>query len=538
MKLSNFDKNFMPLYITAFIMLVMMIAFDLKAEENNNDYIEEIVVVGSLEILDATDVSQDLSLIETLMPATSFVAGGYGGAALFNERGAQTVHTTVYRNGVPVNDAGAGWYDFAHDIVSGLESVKVVSGPNGVLYGSGSLGGTVFINDEISNQGVVRTGEDHQLLNVALFDAISITSFDVVNDSVRNDNTEQDDYKNTTIKSVKDVLGFTVAMSHVDYDYDYDNCYTASFSQSNDCLQSGEKTDISIRNNNLTLGYSNTDSEYFTEGVSTWQSDAKRYYFDARESFELGYPPAKLIAGITYDKEEYADENQDNVSGYATINFRDTFQVGARISEDATVYRVGYELEGLYGNFSTSYRNPTLYQQYGDSWVQPNLDLQPEEGMGIELGYIGFSLFSYKFEENIDYDGTISQYVNTGKYNTKGIRFQDAYPVPYGSLNVFLAYTDTDQPRVPEYKGSVSYFASIGNSTAELRYRGQFEREPGPYDGAVLEDISSIDFVLTRKVSDKFEVSLTVQDLLDDVTEILPGYNVGGQKIFLTFSVR
>jgi|11_taG_2_1085331.scaffolds.fasta_scaffold00311_16 outer membrane cobalamin receptor len=538
MKLGNFDKNFMPLYITAFIMLVMMIAFDLKAEENNNDYIEEIVVVGSLEILDATDVSQDLSLIETLMPATSFVAGGYGGAALFNERGAQTVHTTVYRNGVPVNDAGAGWYDFAHDIVSGLESVKVVSGPNGVLYGSGSLGGTVFINDEISNQGVVRIGEDHRLLNVALFDAISITSFDVVNDSVRNDNTEQDDYKNTTIKSVKDVLGFTVAMSHVDYDYDYDNCYTASFSQSNDCLQSGEKTDISIRNNNLTLGYSNTDSEYFTEGVSTWQSDAKRYYFDARESFELGYPPAKLIAGITYDKEEYAGENQDNVSGYATINFRDTFQVGARISEDATVYRVGYELEGLYGNFSTSYRNPTLYQQYGDSWVQPNPNLQPEEGMGIELGYIGFSLFSYKFEENIDYDGTISQYVNTGKYDTKGIRFQDTYPVPYGSLNVFLAYTDTDQPRVPEYKGSVSYFASFGNSTAELRYRGQFEREPGPYDGAVLEDISSIDFVLTRKVSDKFEVSLTVQDLLDDVTEILPGYNVGGQKIFLTFSLR
>lgn len=535
---KNFHLNFLPLYGVLVFMLLMAFAHEANGEENNNDYIEEIVVVGSLELLDISDVSQDLSLIETLMPATSFVAGGYGGASLFNERGAQTVHTTVYKNGVPVNDAGAGWYDFAHDIVSGLESVKVVSGPNGVLYGSGSLGGTVFINDEISNQGVVRIGEDHQLLNVALFDSISITSFDVVNDSVRNDNTEQDDYKNTTIKSVNDVLGFTVAMSHVDYDYDYDNCYTASFSQSNDCLQSGEKTDISIRNNNLTLGYSNTDSEYFTEGVSTWQSVAKRYYFDARESFELGYPPAKFIAGITYDKEEYAGENQDNVSGYATINFRDSFQLGARISEDATVYRVGYELEGLYGNFSTSYRNPTLYQQYGDSWVQPNLDLQPEEGMGIELGYLGFSLFNYKFEENIDYDGTISQYVNTGEYETKGIRFQDSYPVPYGSLNIFLAYTDTDQPRVPEYKGSMSYFASVGNITAELRYRGQFERKPGPYDGAVLEDISSIDFVLTRKVSDKFEVSLTVQDLLDDVTEILPGYNVGGQKIFLTFSLR
>ena len=110
--------------------------------------------------------------------------------------------------------------------------------------------------------------------------------------------------------------------------------------------------------------------------------------------------------------------------------------------------------------------------------------------------------------------------------------------MPYGSLSVFLAYTDTDQPRVPEYKGSISYYAVVGSTTAELRYRGQFDRMPGPYDGAVLEDISSFDFVLTRKVTDKFEVSFTIQDLLDDVTEVLPGYDVGGRKIFLTLQYR
>jgi len=535
---KNFHRNFAPLYATIAFMVLMLVASEVKADVKNDDFIEEIVVVGTSEVQDATDLSQDLTVIETLMPTMSFTAGGYGGAALFNERGAQTVHTTVYKNGVPVNDAGSGWYDFAHDIVSGLESVKIVSGPNGVLYGSGSLGGTVFINDEISNQAVTRVGDDHTLVNVAMFNTISITSFDVSNDSVRNDNTEQDDYKNTTVKTVRDILGFKVAMSHVDYDYDYDNCYTASFSQSNDCLQSGEKTDISVRNNNFTLGYSQADSEYFTEGVSTWESEAKRYYFDAKESFDLGYPPATLIAGITYDKEEYAGEDQDNISGYATINFEDRFQLGARVSEDARVYRVGYQKDGFFGNLSTSYRNPTLYQLFGDSWVQPNPGLEPEEGMGLELGYLGFSAFAYDFKENIDYDGSISQYVNTGEYSTKGLRFQEAYSVPYGSLSVFLAYTDTDQPRVPEYKGSISYYAVVGLTTAELRYRGQFDRMPGPYDGAVLEDISSFDFVLTRKVTDKFEVSFTIQDLLDDVTEVLPGYDVGGRKIFLTLQYR
>ena len=534
----NFHLNFSPLYATVAFMLLMLCVGEVKGEESSDDFIEEIVVVGSSEMQDATEVSQDLTIIETLMPAMSFTAGGYGGAALFNERGTQTVHTTVYKNGVPVNDAGAGWYDFGHDIVTGLESVKVVSGPNGVLYGSGSLGGTVFINDKITNQAVVRAGNDHTLLNVALLDAISITSFDVTNDSVRNDNTEKDDYSNTTIKTVKELYGVTVAMSHTDYDYDYDNCYAADWSQSNDCLQTGEKTDVSLRNNNFTLGYSSSDSEYFTKGVSTWESEAKRYYFDARESFDIGYPAAKLIAGITYDQEEYAGEDQKNFSGYATINFQDRFQVGTRLSEDARVYRVGYALDGFFTNFSTSYRNPTLYQQYGDSWVQPNPNLEPEEGMGFEIGYMGISAFAYDFDQNIDYDGAISQYVNTGEYTTKGVRFKESYSVPYGSLSVKLGYTDTDQPRVPEYMGSIAYFFSFGDTTTEFRYRGQFERAPGPYDGAELEDISSIDFVLTRKISERFEMSFSIQDLLDDVTEILPGYDVGGRKMFLTIQYR
>ena len=143
-----------------------------------------------------------------------------------------------------------------------------------------------------------------------------------------------------------------------------------------------------------------------------------------------------------------------------------------------------------------------------------------------------------EFDQNIDYDGTISQYVNTGEYTTKGIRFKEAYSVPYGSLSVMLGYTDTDQPRVPEYMGSIAYFLSFGDTTTEFRYRGQFERAPGPYDGAELEDVSSIDFVLTRKISERFEISFSIQDLLDDVTEILPGYDVGGRKMFLTIQYR
>ena len=90
---KNFHLNFSPLYATVVFMLLMVCATEVKAEEESDDLIEEIVVVGSSETQDATEVSQDLTIIETLMPAMSFTSGGYGGAALYNERGTQNVHT-------------------------------------------------------------------------------------------------------------------------------------------------------------------------------------------------------------------------------------------------------------------------------------------------------------------------------------------------------------------------------------------------------------------------------------------------------------
>ena len=66
------------------------------------------------------------------MPAVT-VSGGYGAFMGYTDRGTQTVHTTIYRNGVPANDAGSGWYDFGHDFATGNEKVKIVNGPNSVL---------------------------------------------------------------------------------------------------------------------------------------------------------------------------------------------------------------------------------------------------------------------------------------------------------------------------------------------------------------------------------------------------------------------
>jgi outer membrane cobalamin receptor len=518
---------------------ILGLAFLLLPMGTLGDEIEEIIVVGSFELTDATDVSQDFTIIETVMPAMAFTAGGYGGFAGFNERGTQTVHTTVFRNGVPANDAGSGWYDFGHDLVSGLEEVKVVSGPNGVLYGSGSLGGTVFVNDSLSNQAVVRLGnEHHTLVNVTVLDSLSFTHFDVSNGSVRTDNSEEDFYVNSTAKFVKEINGITLATSYTDYEYDYDNCYTASSSQSNDCMQSGEKVSVSLRNENITVGYNSNNSDYYTEGVSTFDSDAERWYVDAREVFTIGSPTTDLVIGVTANHDKYAGFDADDLSAYAMINLDNKLQFGTRVSDDAFIYRGGYASNGFFVNASTSYRNPTLYELNGDAWVQPNSELDPEEAFGWEVGYLGVTYFNYRFQEGIDYDFSLSQYVNTGAYDSRGLRYMDQYPVPWGSFSVVAGYTDTDLPRAPKYKGRFSYFISVAETQYELVYTAQFDRQPGPYDGEFLEDVKTVDFVVTRDISSRLAVNLTVQDLFNKEIEILPGYGAGGRNVFLTLTYR
>ena len=153
--------------------------------------IEEVVVVGTSVYEAESNPSTDVLLLESLIPEAT-QAGGYGGFSGYTERGTQTIHTRVFRNGVPTNDAGSGWYDFGHDYATGSETIKVVNGVNSVLYGSGSLGGTIFIKDDLSKDvSVVRLGDKHQFMSHTA-KGFNLSYFNVDNGSVRSDNDESD----------------------------------------------------------------------------------------------------------------------------------------------------------------------------------------------------------------------------------------------------------------------------------------------------------------------------------------------------------
>jgi len=440
--------------------------------------IEEIVVLGSVTDSITTDTQLDFSLIETISIDQPFTQGGMGGFAGFRERGAQTIHTTVYRNGMPVNDPSTGWYDFGHIIPTGQELVTVSHGANSTLYGSGSLGGTVFIEDNITPGYTVRAGTDSALLSG------SVENFNLSyaygdNGSVMTTNNERDLYENFTARYKDEHISLAIT----DYSYDYDDCWGTD-----DCEQKGTTGNLSFRNDNFTLGYSWNYLDFYADGEKTYRSKADNVYFDARNTYN------DWTVGVTYNNGEEA---------YALYQPFDELQLSARVIDGHAVARVGIQVDEFSMGIGSGYRRPTDYEMEGDAWVAANPLLDPEESIGIDIGYGNFSAFRYDFKEGINYDWELAQFVNTGSYSTQGLRYSNDW--------LTLGYTDSDQPYIAEYRAKIQYkwaswtWTDLGVNTVDL----------------------------THRINNWY---FTLQDVFDNNYEIMPNYELGGRQFYVGYS--
>jgi len=507
--------------------------------------IEETVVVGQRITTTAVDPVHTSRLASAVLPAFTYNPGGYGGVIGFNQTGAQSVHTTVFVNGIPANEPGTGLYDFGHDIASG-QTVRYISGPNGVLYGSGSIAGTVLIEDTIDSGVIIRHGTDHSYASVAS-DSVQLLKFNSEHPSVRNDNTEKDRYSNVSGKFNYDFDRFTVTGKYTDYEYDYDNCYTASFSQSNDCRQIGDRYVLTASNDHFVLGRSENKAEFFTEQDSTFSNTSSRDYVKLMDTRSTTYGPNSLDDygwlfanftfdyGVDYSNEEYNEHSQQNIAGFFSTKIdlvHTKYSIGIRRGNDGqNSHRFGFEQGKLYASIGTSFRRPNLYELHGDSWVQSNPELEPEEGRGVEFGYGPIGFFKYRFHETIDYNYSDNIYYNAGKYNSKGVTYSQAF----GPVSVTARYTDTTQPRTPKYAGTIEATKDLWNTTFTATYAFNLDRKPGPYDGTVLEDLHKINVFATKDFNDII-LTLQIENLLNDEIEVVPFYSNIGRQFSLTLA--
>ena len=311
---KNFHINFSPLYFAIVVMLGMLIAFETKASE-----IEEVIVVAQQEKETKADPVEDESIIGIVMPAFTYPQGGPGGFIGYAERGAQTIHTSVFVNGIPANDPGAGWYDFGHDIAHG-QTVKVISGSNSVIYGSGSMAGTVLIQDTIEHGLTLKRGND-DYIRFAPVEQLEVSSYKGSIGSVRNDNDEKDEYVNKTARLNVDVGDFIIVGKFSEYEYDYDNCYDYNWGQSNDCLQDGKRYNIAIRNNYFTVGRNYNNADYTTAQDPTYSNESFRDYMRVGNQSELS-KNLTIAYGVDAERQTY-NTISTNSFGSTELNYED-----------------------------------------------------------------------------------------------------------------------------------------------------------------------------------------------------------------------
>ena len=561
----NFHINFSPMYAAFVWMILFSVAVCLSPKAQAEE-IEEVVVVGQQSTTIKADPLKGNSFIRALLPGHTWTAGGYGAFQGYNERGAQNVHTAVYKNGIPANLPGSAWYDFGNELATGQE-VKIITGANSVVYGSGSIAGTILIKDNIE-QGVTAIvgSQDHKMVSVAPAKWFQYTAMEINQDSVRNDNTEKDLYTNRNAKLNFDVQDFTITMDYTDYSYDYDNCYDSSFNQSNDCEQDGEKYNIAINNEYFTIGRTHDKADYYTGEWMSYANESSTDYLRVGDQLNLSNK-LQVGYGVDASHEKYQSLNneehsRDNYGANLNINadFAMKYNFGFRVgNEDQNALRFGLESGPFFLNVGNSYRRPTLYELHGDSWVDANPNLMPEEAIGYEIGFGVLSLFRYEFEEAIEYvpgyntevvvtpatydeDGNLlteavtenvwtnATYDNTGAYDTQGIRYSQWF----GNFMLTLKYTDTEQARVPKYVGVVKWNQSFGSHEFDITYRGQFERIPGPYDGDELENLENLSFRYIKTFANDLDLAFSIDNVLDEQVEVLPGYDNRGRQFMLT----
>ena len=556
----NFHINFSPLYFVFAVMVLMAISFNAEAEE-----IEEVVVVAQQVTTTETDPLTETHLISKVLPAYTWTAGGYGAFQGYNERGAQTIHTTVYRNGIPSNEPGSAWYNFGVDVVTG-EDIKIISGPNSVVYGSSSIAGTVLIKDTITKGFTLGAGSNsHRYLNLAPTNWIQYTELGVDNQA-RNDNTEVDAYSNKNVKLNVDVQDFTITAKFTNFEYDYDNCFDSSFESTNNCVQDGEKYNVAINNEYFTIGRTHQQSEYYSGDWMSYSNESSTDYVRIGDQTNLS-EKLQIAYGVDGSQEQYESLNnekhtRDNYGAYLNINaeFALNYNFGFRVgNEDQNAMRFGIEKNQFFFNAGTSYRRPNLYEINGDGFVDANLDLLPEEAVGYELGFGVLSIFMYDFEQAIEYQPGYSEdvvtidideegnatsttttvynnakYLNTGAYQTKGFRYSQTF----GAFGVMLKATDTEQARVPKYVAVLSYNQDFGSHNVNATYTGAYDRKPGEYDGDELEDLEKLNFGYVKTFDSNVQLAINLNNVLDEDTEVLPGYGTQGREIKLTIQRR
>ncbi|OBQ55432.1 TonB-dependent receptor [Tamlana sp. s12] len=360
---------------------------------------------------------------------------GAGGTSTASFRGTSASNTAVIWNGININSINNGQTGFNSLTVSLFDAIDIRSGGGSLEYGSGAIGGTIHLNDNlkfsndefVSNQFIASLGS-YDTYNGLYKLKISNSKW-TINAGLSYNQSENDypllgtDYKNTN--GAYENLGFNVSGSFLLTKFSKLNFYSSNYF--GERLFSGELPnptsandkyqDINYRN---LLVYTFDNKRLSHEAKLAYLFQEYRYFDDkASETFNFGlsdryllnynvsYRLPKWHATVSsYSEYESAFGKTDQITERNRKQFSQSFIYDQHINRilyfDAKIrkdfnsdyqvpftYALGLKVKPLNhffirANGSKNYRVPTYNDLYWPG--QGNLDLIPESALQSEVG--------------------------------------------------------------------------------------------------------------------------------------------------------
>jgi len=549
---------------------------------------EEIEREQAREVIDVLRKVPGLSITQS---------GSLGSATSIFMRGLNAHHTQLLIDGVEMADPSAGQpsYDFGHLMVTDIERIEIVRGPQSTLYGGDAMGGVIHIITK-KGQGQPRAnasaeyGSFHtknvktslsgsqQKVNYAL-SASYLNSHGFSAADERNGNNETDGNENLTLNAN---LGFAITenfdietkLRHMRSHIEYDGWSGGRAVDGNQNMYKKETSaylgsNFSLFDNRLK---NKIGASYITSKRDLYNGDSRGQYYDGnKRKFEyqgnLGLiENHNFVFGAETETEgsEQAgiDKSVRNNGYFLTYQFslfdQLSFSIGARLDDHEEygthdTYRVtgSYDLVDLgtrfHSSIGTGFRAPSLYELYSPSWG--NTALKPEESTGFDFGVE--QLF---WEDRVTLDVTYFQntaknltqwsmagYQNTARAKTKGVETGLSVEV-LDNLDVDATYTytlaedeSTGGPlaRRPKHEGTLTLaYEPVDDLITDLSVRGKGRT----YDSATsryMGGFAVYDFKTSYKIKEVATVYGRLENIFDKAYHEASSYGTGGRAAYV-----
>ena len=395
-----------------------------------------------LEKLSDSLVQNYSSLTDVLRfnSAIYFKENGYGMVSSPSFRGTNASQTAVIWNGIPINSNLNGQTDFNTIALQSFDDITIRSGGGSVQYGSGAIGGSIHLNDNVSftkrektnlrlQYGSFSTVEGNfktqfstknSFYSVGTSVVSSSNDYQDVNSSEKNNNGAFSRFNTNA------TLGFKFKKHIIKWNTNYfygDRNFSGSLTApSNDNYKNANTRNLlswSLDSKQIISSlkvahlferyryYANKDTSDFTFGKSS--SFIGDYSLEYRFSNAIKTTTIVNFTRIEGEGASFSRDERNTLSAVFLLNHQvtDNLSYGVNLRqeflndfENPFLFSVDgkYQINPWYAikmNGSRNYRVPTFNDLYWNAGG--NIDLQPETSLQGELGNV-FSFKSFKIE--------------------------------------------------------------------------------------------------------------------------------------------